>query len=428
VRSSPLLAALILFASAAAFANPVAADAPGAGAAGPIRFGQLFDAHVSPCSAMTGRVEVIWSDNGNCGGVPGVTSFHYYPAYRADPSRYPGGEDISWFYAHHPDWIEYRVDRVTPAYEFGQTEFTPLDFTNPAIVAWIAATAKAGMVAGQRGIALDNVSAQNSYLMGGHYVGTEAPCPQSRRPACGGTWRRDFIGNFSTRDPAYIAAQKAYIKALRQTLAAAGLLLIVNNNEEKENSASPADEAAVGSMADGVLSEGYPLSGHATGGGGFVNGRMLDTNWDAAYSANVASARGFYFMAPYSGAGMAGITNDEASWIVAMFLLISGSPAENYLSVNSLANAAGDNGHLIPYPPFMNPPVGTPIEAPPAAGCRPCVRRYTNGIVAVNPSSKAAATIILPAGTHRDQFGNSVPSGPYRVPIASGVVITGPPS
>jgi hypothetical protein len=43
--------------------------------------------------------------------------------------------DLSYWEAVHPDWILYKCDRVTPAYEFDNPNM-PLDFANPALESW----------------------------------------------------------------------------------------------------------------------------------------------------------------------------------------------------------------------------------------------------------------------------------------------------
>ncbi len=43
--------------------------------------------------------------------------------------------DLSYREAVHPDWILYKRDRVTPAYEFDNPNM-PLDFANPALESW----------------------------------------------------------------------------------------------------------------------------------------------------------------------------------------------------------------------------------------------------------------------------------------------------
>jgi len=63
----------------------------------------------------------------------------------------------------HPDWVLYKCDRVTPAYEFGDPNM-PLDFVNPALLSWqIQTYAQPASENGYDGIAADNLNLQNLF-------------------------------------------------------------------------------------------------------------------------------------------------------------------------------------------------------------------------------------------------------------------------
>ena len=71
--------------------------------------------------------------------------------------------DLAYWKAFHPDWVLYKCDRVTPAYEFGDPNM-PLDFVNPALLSWqIQTYAQPASESGYDGIAADNLNLQNLF-------------------------------------------------------------------------------------------------------------------------------------------------------------------------------------------------------------------------------------------------------------------------
>jgi hypothetical protein len=92
---------------------------------------------------------------------------YYIPFHRdggtfKNPKLY---QSFSYWRTNHPDWILYKCDRKTPAYEFGDHNM-PLDFSSPEVVQWQIQTY--GLPASQHGydaIAADNINMEN--LFGG---------------------------------------------------------------------------------------------------------------------------------------------------------------------------------------------------------------------------------------------------------------------
>ena len=53
------------------------------------------------------------------------------------------GRNISWYEAHQRDWVLYKCDQKTPAFQYGDPN-VPLDFTNPSVIEYQASLAKKG--------------------------------------------------------------------------------------------------------------------------------------------------------------------------------------------------------------------------------------------------------------------------------------------
>src|SRR2546429_9873306 len=67
-----------------------------------------------------------------------TTGLQYYIPFHRDNGTFSNSgayHDLAHWKAAHPDWVLYKCDRVTPAYEFGDPNM-PLDFANPALVSW----------------------------------------------------------------------------------------------------------------------------------------------------------------------------------------------------------------------------------------------------------------------------------------------------
>lgn len=394
-----------------------AGTASGTGATPLILYGQVFDSLVPTAADLTGHVGFVWGDNKNFGSAVGVVLGQYSAGYRATPLH-----TTNWFYTHHPDWIEYLNDRHTVAYEFGNNKATPLDISNPAVVAWKQADIAAGFH-GQAWVDLDNIDSENSAKFAGHYVGAKAPCATVSQPACGGVWHQDYTG--APLDPVWISVDLAYVGTMRSYFNAHGRSLMINNSESSNPAyLRPSDQIALAKAANGSLSEGFPMDACATSYG-WINGRPADTQFDAEYQEFIAESGSPFFAIGYlCNHSLSHITHDEAAWATAAFLLGMQNPKLNYLAVVGSGKGLTDYETIEPYPASMNPPIGPLSDPPPPAGSRPYVRNFGHGMVALNPSSTATATVTVPAG--KDQFGTPVTAGSLVLQPMTGIVIVTP--
>src|SRR5437764_987280 len=167
-----------------------------------IHLGLPFDHNTNP-SAYTGRVDYIWGASYPQQPPTGVFHTFYLPYDRDDDAGwYKEAHDITWWQANHPDWVEYKCDKTTVAYEFGETTDVPLDITNPNEVAYMEHTYVDAGLQGTLldypgikydGIAFDNPSFQNA----GDWTGQRC----GHWDASHTVWTQQFNG--TSNDPAY---------------------------------------------------------------------------------------------------------------------------------------------------------------------------------------------------------------------------------
>lgn len=154
-----------------------------------------FDYNTNP-PAMAGKVDMVWGTRW-ASSLPGSIYGLFYLPYDQDENTrdHSTAHDITWYKANHPDWIEYKCDKSTVAYEFGETTSVPLDITNPAVVSYIEETYITTNLrpgSGYKGIGFDNLDFENA----GKWTGQR----------CGhfnahGTWVQQFNG--TANDVAY---------------------------------------------------------------------------------------------------------------------------------------------------------------------------------------------------------------------------------
>lgn len=371
-------------------------------------------------TVAVGSRGLLWSSS-----VPvvGIYTLRYTPAYRLYFNP-PGNTDtrLNWLCTNHPDWLEYLADQMTPAWEFGNTTFPPLDVANPSVVAFIASQALANGV-GYQGVGLDNADDQNDYLQAGHFTGGGGP-------ACGGggTWVAQYNGS---SDPAWYITNRNYVNALRQMLAQSGYTLFLNL---AYGGGHAGNHIGTNAAANGSMAEGFPQNACGTTANVSLNGFLIDAYWQNQYANIINDSLSWWFAASYlCGHDTPGMTAAEESWASANYLLVSQNPTLNYLS-DQLAGA----NTFVTYPASMNPPIGTAIQAPPSPGqCGgtgvgtdngACTRAYTNGMVAVNSSGENTRNFTVPAGSWVDQFCNVVSAGSNSLAPATAIVIVTHPN
>ena len=397
----------------------------------PVQFGQVFFTGLYDPSLLVGNRGMVWSTTVGSKAVPGVYSLRYTASYRLlfDPTVASGKACVGtvcavWLYTNHPDWIMYLNDRKTIAYEFSNTKYPPVDTGNPTVQALLLAQDIANAVpGGYRGIALDNNSTRNSFLVAGHYRGTVSPCALANRPACGGVWVQEFAGSRQF-DPAWQKMNLDYLTYLRRGLARTGLTIFTNLSYQPGPAHTAASLAVNGSMAEGWTQHGCTTHPNQT-----LNGFAINALWQSVYQDAISDSKRWWFGLNYlCGHDTEEMTQAEESWGVANYLLASQNPPQNYLAMIASGSALYDI-----YPPSANPPIGFAVQNPPVpSSCGGtgigkdkgvCMRNYSNGFVAVNSSGETALSFNVPDGQWVDQFCKPIAAGGLTLKPATAVVV-----
>ena len=148
-----------------------------------IHLEMIFNYNVTDINTESGVVDMVWaSDYPN---QPADVYNTVYIPYSVDNFTHT----VSWYARHHPDWLEFRCDRKTLAFEFGSTALAPIDFANPEVRAYQWANwVDAPLAQGYAGIAVDTMSASSNWGRCGHYD-------------LSGNWVQQYSGKAS--DPVY---------------------------------------------------------------------------------------------------------------------------------------------------------------------------------------------------------------------------------
>lgn len=102
-----------------------------------------------------------------------------------------GGCDLGWFRSNHPDWIIYKADQVTPAYMYGNKDWTPVDITNRQAQRWLIENYYTPIMnLGYQALSVDNVASVNYFAE----AGTCSIAPTTNCTADGGVWTQLYTG------------------------------------------------------------------------------------------------------------------------------------------------------------------------------------------------------------------------------------------
>lgn len=359
-----------------------------------------FDYRTTP-TAMAGKVGYVWGSEWP-GAQPQVYRSLYLPYDRDEnPRDYSAAHDLAWWQANHPDWIEYRCDRRTPAFEFGQTANVPLDITNPAVLAYVENTyiiPALGPAGGYQGIGFDNPDFRNA----GDWTGQR----------CGhydaaGHWVQQFNG--TSNDPAYRSAILTWEQIIYQWMHAhfPSATMAVNFSYDP---AFAADSLQMLRYLDIDIDEQ-----------GFTNGnngppwQYTDGAWQANMQAlefNAGLGHGL-FSINQEPVAFSGLTTAEVQWALANYLLVKNQASFLYIC------GTQEYGSLFLRPEY-NAPIGTPVGTM-RAWQSVFVRYFSQGMAIVNPSSTAWRVVRLPA-TYHDLYGHTL-RGSLRLAPASGLVL-----
>ncbi|GAA2823548.1 putative glycoside hydrolase [Kribbella solani] len=359
---------------------------------------QVFDRQVPDPSVYAGRVGFVWGAL-KAAQPDGVLASSYVTAFRNAPARQFTPE---WFKTNHPDWIEYTADRTTPAWEFNNQVYTPIDISNPAVRQWyITNLLDPAIAAGFKVIAVDNIGVRNDFKVSGHYDAN-------------GAWVQQF--GTDPKDPAWVGDVLDWLRFLRDYLHSRGVAVAFNltfngSLHDEFQDKSPEYIAALDEMID--------ISDIWLNEQGFTVHRVenvTDDEWQLMFDLlrrhrckpavilNKLPTDYWYESTPA-----------QRQWVVANYFLYRESPTmlestgrKDYAAFNEIPEMTADLGPAITPPVHRGPTLWT--------------RLYRDGLAVVNPTSTHPAQLSLPAGTWTDLHGTQY-TGNITIPANTGLVL-----
>jgi hypothetical protein len=271
----------------------------------------------------------------------------------------------------HPDWILYKCDRTTPAYEIGDNTVMPFDMTNNDFINWQVQTyAIPASEAGYDAIAADNLNLDNAFGACGFYHN--------------GKWVQRYTGQDNDpqweKDTLYWVTQmQAKLHALPHPLALIPNLGVFSGASTVNYASDPILQQIINHV-DGFLDE----SSFTKYGAGYVTG----SNWvNLVQLIQEAQQKNkpYYLLTEFPKDQP--LTQADSEWAISCYLM-----AKEHLS--ALFYARQQNyGDYINHPEY-NAPIGMPIsDMFQDQGIY--WRLYSNGAVLVNASASQTVTVNL---------------------------------
>jgi hypothetical protein len=365
---------------------------------------QSFDYHIQDPASVAKYYDFIWGAAANKVAAyraanPNIT-LSYYISFFRDSGVFGNSnahQGLSYWQSVHPDWILYQCDRTTPAYEDGQTNVIPFDFTNPAVIQWEVQTyALPASRNGYDALAADNVNLENMIGACGHYQN--------------GQWIQRYTGQ--PNDPQWRADVATWITQMQQALHALAhpLLLVPNLGIGSVPLNDPMLQQVV-QHSDAILDEG--------GFTGYGDRYVMDNQWvqKVQFIENVqAQGKAYYIGNEFSQStldGSGALTNEDIDWALASYLMCKQHTASVFIS------PAQDYGRSLLNNSYAAA-IGSPRGNMYASGGL-YWRDYTQAVVVVNPSSTMTYTAHV-SGTYTDLNGNPVQQT-VTLPPHSGMVL-----
>ncbi len=415
--------------------SPVPTVAPGpiggGGVAGAVSMFQIFDysTTAAQAQAVANKTSAVW---GAGDGDEGATARKWISAnpklaaiqYFVQPTDYHpiSGHTIAWFEANHPDWVVYDCNADnqpthTVAYQPGLPGDVPLDIHNPAVIQYqIETVGNFAIAHGANAIGAD----QTLFF---DYDGGQ----ESGYYGCGiyqnGTFVRRWGspgGGFPNHDPqwnhdvaAWVATAKQIV-ASNPTFAAHKLKLFVNH--PAGSIANPDEEKLVANV-DGMVDET-----------GFVDYGRYATAPDLFATAlsymEYVQHQGKTILetAKFSGslngdASNFGLTASQLAYAIGSYLIGNEGKASLFITPGPYG-AVYDFGQITK----INQQLGKSCGSYTTVGSA-YVRKFSHGIVVVNPSKSSAAVPL--GGLYSDSMGGSITGTTLSASPANAYILLG---
>jgi len=313
---------------------------------------------------------------------PSIFLSYYLPFHR-DAGTFTDSEsgkrhDLAYWKSFHADWVLYRCDRVTPAFEFNDPNM-PLDFANPAVVTWqVQNYAQPASKSGYDAIAADNVDLKNNYGACGVYINGKWQQRYTGQPD-DAQWRADIIQ--------WLTRMQEALHNLPHPLA------LIPNLALEQLSPTDAQVQQVLSHIDGVLDEdGFTHS---------ARGYVTDNEWlqRIQFIEGVqAQHKPYYVVNQFPSTS---IDSTQVQWALASYLM--GKEHTEAIAISTY-QGYGFDARYNEYNAQIGSPRGTMYQWQNVYW-----RDYTGGVSIVNPSSTETYTVTLKTASHYiDLYGNSI--------------------
>lgn len=363
---------------------------------------QSFDYHIKDPASIAKYYNFVWGVTPNNlatfrAANPRLLLSYYIPFHRDggtfDDQNLAKKHDVAYWKALHPDWILYRCDRKTPAFEYND-ENVPFDFANPALIAWqVQNYAQPASAQGYDAIAADNLNVENLFGACGFYKNGQWVQRYTGR-VDDAQWRADIVN--------WVVRMQAALHALSHPLA-----LIPNLGLPSDS--DPATDRTVQqvvSHVDAVLDE----AGFTKYGTNYLTGdnwvqtvqfiKMVQQQGKPYYIVNE-------FKTPAIGA-------DQIQWALASYLMCKEHLASVFIS------RVQDYGIDWRYPAY-NASIGSPQDDMYLAQGA-YWRDYSGGLVVVNPNGARAVTVTTEGKNYVDVTGHHV-NQTFTLPPHSGLLL-----
>jgi hypothetical protein len=325
-------------------------------------------------SQETGNVDLVWGSF-TPNQPPGMYNSFYIPIPVDDPSG--ASQDISWYQANHPDWLEYECDQTTLAFTYGDTDRAPLDFSNPAVRAfqwsnWI----DPALAQGYQSIAVDEADLLNDFHRCGHFDLSHH-------------WVAQYTGNAT--DSAFTRDMLRWTKLTLKHIHAQTATATMQLNAPYNLSASDADNKTLMATTDLLFDER-----------GFTNFGVSPAvptpdQWQTFVDQiDYLQSKRICYMTNGEEPDT-DITPAERQWAIANYLLVRDNCTYMYMT------GPGQYGDLVLFPEYkivIGKPTGDKFQT---QGI--WERTYAKGLTLVNPYN-TSATVSLPAGHWFDVNGH----------------------
>ncbi len=361
-----------------------------------IHLNLVFNYLVKNLHREVGLVDVVW---GARSPDPKAVYNQWYTPFERD-GPYGAHHGLAWWKLHHPDWIEYRCDRTTVAFEFGERRNVPFDIANPAVLDYQRGQGvDLALAAGYDGIDFDNLQLGNSWHRCGHFTSS-------------GAWVKQYSGAYT--DPRYTSDVLAWAAGTYAYIHKRSPTATMAINFSYDGNFTTAQNHALAVQTDEVLDEA-----------GFTNwgtkGHNVTTpaQWKNVVGliGAVQANKGCYMENGEEPALSKDIAQAERLWVVANYLLTRDDCTYVWMS-GFTASGGQDYGRIILFPEYSLH-VGTPSGPAERAGAA-WERSYGGGLALVNPSNRSVRIPLR--GTYVDENGKRY-SGSIALAKTSGQIL-----